>query len=59
MVSGSDAEGQTIRNLGHVLPKTLLADRKGSPETIRFLARFWVLFPRGKSAPAGGMDKPL
>ena len=35
-----------------------LVDEKGSPETIRFLARFWVLFPRGKSAPpeAGQAD---
>ena len=28
-----------------------LSAGQGSPETIRFLARFWVLFPRGKSTP--------
>ena len=30
---------------------TQLVARKGSPETMRFLARFWLLFPRGKSNP--------
>ena len=50
-VSGSGAEGETILNLGHVLPKIPLVDRQGSPETIRFLVRFWLLFPRGKSNP--------
>ena len=56
--SGSGAEQQTMLSLGHGLPKIPLIGGKGSPETIRFLARFWVLFPRGKSAPpeAGQAD---
>ena len=37
-VSGSGAGGETIQSLGHVLQ----------------ISRFWALFPRGKSAPAGG-----
>ena len=41
-VSGSGAGGETIQSLGHVLQ----------------ISRFWVLFPRGKSAPpeAGQAD---
>ena len=57
-VSGSGAGRQTILSLGTVLPKIPLVDEKGSPETIRFLARFWVLFPRGKSARRG-QEKPI
>ena len=57
-VSGSGAGTETILHLDHILPKIPRFDRKGSPETMRFLARFWVLFPRGKSTPpeAGQAD---
>ena len=51
-VSGSGAEQQTMLSLGHGLPKIPLIGGKGSPETIRFLARFWYLFPRGKRYPS-------
>ena len=50
-VSGSGAEVETMQNLGHVLPGIPLADRKGSPETIRFLAHLWVLSVRTESTP--------
>ena len=51
-VSGSGAEQQTMLSLGHGLPKIPLIGGKGSPETIGFLARFWLLFPRGKRNPS-------
>ena len=44
--------GKTIQSSGTVLPKPHLSTGKGSPETIRFLMRFWLLFLRGKSNPA-------
>ena len=50
-VSGSGAEAETIQNLGYGLPRILLTDRKGSQETIRFLAHLWVLSVRTESTP--------
>ena len=38
--------------------ETLLADRKGSQETIRFLAHLWVLSVRTESTPPEA-DKPI
>ena len=57
-VSGSGAGGGDNTKLRPRPTENPLVGRKGSPETIRFLARFWVLFPRGKSAPpeAGQAD---
>ena len=57
-VSGSGAEAETIQNLGYGLQRILLTDRKGSQETIRFLAHLWVLSVRTESTPpeAGQAD---
>ena len=77
-VSGSGASVETILNLGTILPKIPLVDRKGRYtvvsadsrplrgrqsghylETIRFLARFSVLFPCGRSTPPEAWTSPI
>ena len=49
-MSGSGAGGETILHFDHVLPKPYLPTGKEVKKPW-FLARFWVLFPRGKSTP--------
>ena len=56
-VSGSGAEVETILHLGTVLQISRLSTEKEVTKPW-FRARFWVLFPRGKSTPpeAGNAD---
>ncbi len=57
-MSGSGAEAETIQNLGYGLPKILLADRKGSQETIGFL-RIFGYFLCAQKVPRRRQDKPI